>query len=459
MNYSFFSGHRPFKVGMGGLLVVASLQVALAADFLEVYRLAQSSDQTFAAARETLAALEQRLPQARAALLPSIVGYSNETRMQTSTSFNSAEPLGRNVRTWDWTLKLIQPVFRAQHYFAYTEAESIVEQAVANFAQAEQDLILRSAQAYFDVVVAEESILVAEAKLKAMGEQLAIASRGFELGTATVTDVHESRARVDLARAERVAARNELLAKRAELDKVVGEAPRTLSALQARVVAPRPQPDDEQAWVDQARENNPGVRAGRAAYAAAESTVNKNRSDHLPTLDFTSSLGRNYSSANYAIPTDYTTLGRTAVTGLQLTIPIFTGGGTNARVTEAIANRRKALADLEAARRQVATDARQAFAAIANGLAQIEALTSAVESGVVAVKGNQIGYRVGIRINVDVLNAEQQLYASKRDLTKVRYETLLQGLKLKAAAGVLGEEDVLAINALLGPRGAEKVPD
>jgi len=443
---------------MGGLLVVAGLQAAWAADFLEIYRLAQSSDQIFAAARETLAALEQRLPQARAALLPSIVGASNETRTQSSASFDRAEPLGRNVRAWDWTLKLTQPVFRAQYYFAYTEAESIVEQAVANFAQAEQDLILRSAQAYFDVVVAEESILVAEAKLKAMGEQLAIASRGFELGTATVTDVHESRARVDLARAERVEARNELVAKRAELDKVVGEAPRTLSALQARVVAPRPQPDDEQAWVDQARENNPGVRAGRAAYAAAESTVNKNRSDHLPTLDFTSSLGRNYSSGT-AFPADYTTLGRTTVTSLQLTIPIFTGGGTNSKVTEAIANRRKTLADLENARRQAATDARQSFAAIANGLARIEALNSAVESGAVAVKGNQIGYRVGIRINIDVLNAEQQLYASKRDLTKARYETLLQGLKLKASAGVLGEEDVLAINALLGPRGAEGASD
>lgn len=444
---------------MGGLLlVVAGLQAALAADFLEVYRLAQGNDPTFAAARETLAAVEQRLPQARAALLPTIVGTGNDKRTRTSSSFNSAEPLDRNLRTWDWSLKLTQPLFRAQNYFAYTEAESLVEQAVATFAQAEQDLILRSAQAYFDTVVAEESIAVAEAKLKAMGEQLAIASRGFELGAAAVTDVHESRARVDLARAELVAARNELVAKRAELDKVVGEAPRNLFALRAKVVAPRPQPDDEQEWVGQARENNPIVRAGRAAYAAAESTVNKSRSDHLPTLDFTSTLGRNYSSGT-SFPADYTTLGRAAETALQLTIPIFTGGVTNARVTEAIANRRKVLADLEAARRQAAADARQAFAGIASGLAQIEAYNSAVESGAVAVKGNQIGYRVGTRINIDVLNAEQQLYASKRDLTKARYDTLLQGLKLKAAAGVLGEEDVLTVNALLGPRAAEEASD
>lgn len=458
MKFFFFLRRRPFKVGTGGLLVVVGLQVALAADFLEIYRLAQGNDQIFAGARETLAALEQRLPQARAGLLPTIWGESNENRNQTSSSFSGADPLGRNIRSWDWTLKLTQPVFRAQSYFAYTEAESVVEQAVANFAQAEQELILRAAQAYFDVVVAEESISVAEAKLKAMGEQLAIASRGYELGTATVTDVHESRARVDLARADLVAARNELVAKRAELDKVVGDAPRTLFALRADVVAPRPQPDDERAWVDQARENNPAVQAGRAAYSAAESAVNKNRSDHLPTLEFSSSLGRNYVSGT-TFPNDYTTLGRSAITGVKLIIPVFAGGGTNSKVAEAIANCRKTLADLENTRRKAAADARQAFAAVANGLAQIEAMTSAVESGAVAVKGNQIGYRVGIRINVDVLNAEQQLYASKRDLTKVRYETLLQGLKLKAAAGVLGEEDVLAINALLGPRGAEGAPD
>jgi outer membrane protein len=197
------------------------------------------------------------------------------------------------------------------------------------------------------------------------------------------------------------------------------------------------------------------VRARRAALSAAEAAVRKVRSEHLPTLDFTVSTGRNFASGSLTTPSDYTTQARTTVAGVQLTIPIFSGGATNAKVMEAIANRQKTQAGLEAARRQAATDARQSFAGIANGLAQIEALESAVASGTSAVKGNQVGYKLGIRINIDVLNAEQQLYASQRDLSTARYDTLLQGLKLKAAAGVLSEADVEIINRLLGPRQPE----
>lgn len=135
--------------------------------------------------------------------------------------------------------------------------------------------------------------------------------------------------------------------------------------------------------------------------------------------------------------------------GVQFSMPIFSGGATSAKVAEAVAIHYKTRANLEAARRQAGADARQAYAGIANGLAQIEALDSAVESGKNAVKGNQVGYKLGIRINIDVLNAEQQLYTSQRDLTKARYDTLFQGLKLKAAAGVLGEADLGVINGLL----------
>jgi outer membrane protein len=301
-------------------------------------------------------------------------------------------------------------------------------------------------------VVAEDGIAVADAQLRAMGEQLAIATRGFETGTTSVTDVHEAKSRVDLARSQRVTALNELEAKRSELEKVVGQVPDKLSVLRPSVVAPRPEPDDPQAWIGQAKESNPVVRAQRAALAATEATVDKNRAEHLPTLDLTASYGGNYSSGNLTIPADYTTLGKSRTVGIQLNVPIFSGGATDAKIAEALANRYKTRADLEAARRQAGSDARQAYAGIANGRAQIEALDSAVTSGQSAVKGNQAGYRLGIRINIDVLNAEQQLYTSLRDLTKARYDTLFQGLKLKAAAGVLSEEDLAAINGLLAPR-------
>lgn len=435
-----------------GILALATIQLAGAADLLDVYRLAQANDPTFEAARRTLEALQQKLPQARAGLLPVVAVNGNDGLTRANTSFNDTPVPVHDVRAWNWTLQLTQPLLRVQNVFAYSESESLVEQATAQFAQAEQELVLRVGQTYFDVVVAEDGIAVADAQLRAMTEQLAIATRGVEMGTSSVTDVYEARSRVDLARSQRVAALNELEAKRSELEKVVGDVPDKLSVLRPSVVAPRPEPDDAQAWIAQARENNPVVRAQRAALAASEATINKNRAEYLPTLDLTASYGGNYTSGNLTIPSDYTTLGKSKTVGVQLTVPIFSGGATNAKVAEALANRYKTRADLEAARRQAGSDARQAYAGIANGLAQIEALDSAVASGQSAVKGNQVGYKLGIRINIDVLNAEQQLYTSQRDLTKARYDTLFQGLKLKAAAGVLSEEDLVAINSLLAPR-------
>jgi outer membrane protein len=440
---------------LGVLLFIVTFNEACAADLLNVYRLAQANDPTFEAARYSLEALQQKMPQALAGLLPVVATNGNDGRTRANTTFSSTPPLHRDVSAWNWTLQMTQPLIRIQNIYAYSESESLVEQATAQFAQAEQDLVLRVARAYFDVVVAEDGIAVAKAQVTAMGEQLAIATRGYQAGTSAITDVHEAKSRVDLARSQRVVAENELESKRSELEKVIGQWPQQLAVLRPAVVAPRPVPDDPHAWINQAKENNPLVRAQQAALAAAESNVSKNRAEHLPTVDLTASYGANYSSGTLTVPTDYSTQARSKAVGVQVTVPLFSGGGTNAKVAESISNRSKTRADLEAARRQAASDARQAYAGIGNGLAQIEALDSAVLSGQSAVKGNQVGYTLGVRINIDVLNAEQQLYASQRDLTKARYETLFQGLKLKAAAGVLSEEDLSAINTLLGPRVLE----
>jgi len=440
-----------FSVGLLALASILQSNTVNAADLLDVYHLAQANDPTFEAARYTLEAVQQRLPQARAGLLPTLAASGNSGKNRADTTFTDTPTVQRDIRTWNWQLQLSQPLIRVQNVFAYNESASLVEQATVQFAQAEQDLVLRVAQAYFDVVVAEDGIAVADAQVKAMGEQLAIAKRGFQTGTTSVTDVDEAQSRVDLARSQRVAALNELEAKRSELEKVVGQMPDRLSVLKPSVVAPRPVPDDLPAWTAQAKDNNPLVRAQQAALAAAESSISKNRSEHLPTLDLTASYGNSYSSGS-TTPNDYSTLSKSTMVGLQLNIPIYSGGSTNAKVSEAIATRFKTRADLEAARRQAVSDAKQAYAGIANGLAQIEALDSAMVSGQSAVKGNQVGYKLGIRINIDVLNAEQQLYTSQRDLTKARYDTLFQGLKLKAAAGVLTEEDLAAINGMLGTR-------
>lgn len=440
--------HALLAVGLSGVSLSASAE-----DLLEIYRLAQANDPTFEAARFAFEAAQEKIPQARAGLLPALNLNGNSNVTHASSQFTnqiaSSSSVNRDVHAWTWTLQLTQPLIRMQNIYGYRESKSLVDQARAQYTQAEQDLILRVTQAYFDVLVAQESIEVADAQVKSTGEQLALAQHGFEAGTNSITDTHEAKSRSDLARAQRIAALNELDAKHAELEKLVGKPPIKLAGLQPELVIPKPEPDDVKAWADQARENNPAVLAPKAAVIAAEAEVSKNRAEYSPTLDLTASYGNNYSSGNTSTPSDYATRVNSSQLGVQLNFPIFEGGTTHSRVTEAIANKNKAAAELEAAQRQSATDAKKAFEAIVNGLAQIEALDSAVESSKSAVHGNQVGYKLGIHMNIDVLNAEQQLYTAQRDLLKARYDTLFQGFKLKAAAGVLTESDVLEINGLL----------
>jgi outer membrane protein len=436
------------RLAVLSLLMTVSVS-AYSSDLLAVYRLAQGNDPGFESAYYAYEAAREKLPQARAGLLPVVSLTGSDNANKASSQYTNTPFVNRDVHAWTWTVQLTQPLIRVQNLFAYGEAKSLVEAATAQYILAEQNLILHVTQAYFEVMVAKESIDVADGQEKAAGEQLALAKRGYATGVNAVTDVHEAQARADLARSQRIAAINEMEAKRAELEKITGLAPELLLPLRPAVVVPKPQPDDVGSWIAHARENNPAVLAPKAILEAAQDTVNKNRAEHLPTLDLVASYGQNYSSGSLTTPADFATRANPRQLGVQLTVPFFSGGATNSRVTEAIAGMNKAAADLEVARRQAGADARQAYSAIVNGLAQIDALESAVASSKSAVKGNQVGYRLGIHMNIDVLNAEQQLYTARRDLIKARYDTLLAGLKLKAAAGTLDESDVLAVNAML----------
>lgn len=432
---------------------------AMADDLLMVYRRAQEQDPVFETARYALQAAQQKLPQARAGLLPSVNLNGNSGKQQGQVSFSGAPFIDRDVRTKSWTLQLSQPLLRIGNWSAYEQADAQVRQADAQYAQAQQELILRVAQAYFDVLVAKDGVKVVEAQLKAVEQQLVLAKRNFEVGMATITDSHEAKSRFDLSRAQRIAAVNELESKRAELERITGELPVYLAALKKEAVLPSLQPADVQSWVSSARNQHPLVRIQQAAQEVAEQEIAKNRAGHYPTLDFTASYGGTFSSGSLSSPADVETRNRSRQVGLQLSIPIYSGGATNARVKEAAANLYKAKAELESARRQAGTLARQAHAGVNNGQSQIEALISAVASSKSAVDANKIGYRIGTRINIDVLNAEQQLAVAQRDLTKARYETLLQGLRLKAATGILTESDLVTVNHLLNLAGFPESTD
>jgi len=453
---------RFFKSASSGCCVVGSLFIAgfslpaCGADLLDIYRLALRNDPTFEVARYTLKAAEQKYPQAIAGLLPtvSVNGTNNVTRA--ANEFSNSPAVLRDVHAWNWSLQLTQPLIRMQNMYAYDEAKVAIDQAQAQYNLAEQDIILRITQAYFGLLASREGIKVAEAELSATQEQLNLAKQGFETGVAAITDVREGQSRVDLARSHLVTARNELDAKTAELEKIVDDVPEMLAGLGPSVPIPPPQPHDQKYWIDRARENNPAVRAARAGLLVAEATVGKVRAEHTPTLDLVASYGENYSSGSTTMPTDFASKGQTKQIGIQFTVPLFAGGGTRSHVAEAMANKYRAGAELEVAMRQAGTDARMAYAGVVNGLSQVTALESAVESGQSMVKESHAGYELGVYNNYKVLDAEQQYYTSKRDLVKARYETLFQAMKLKAATGTLGEEDLISANALLVSNQPEK---
>lgn len=440
---------NPFRRILLAAVLAAATTGSLAEDLLSIFREAQQRDPTYLAAHHAFAAVEQKQPQARAALLPTVSLSGGNSRQQGQAAFNDGLYEDRDVRNRNWSLQISQPIIRPSAWAAYSQADAQVRQAVAQYAQAGHDLILRVAQVYFDVVLAEESISVADAQHAAVAQQWTLARRNFDVGTVTITDVHEAKSRLDLARAQKIAAVNELSVKQSELEKILGRMPGRLSAVGSAATLPAPEPADVGAWIDLASTHNPLVAIQDAAVESHEHEVARNRAGHAPTLDINASQGSNYASGSLSSPTDIPTRSRSTQVGLQFNIPIWSGGGTEARVVEALANLAKAREDREAARRQAVTLTRQAFSGVINGQAQMEALSSAITSSISAVEASQIGYRIGTRINIDVLNAEQQLYATRRDLAKIKMETLMHGLRLKAAVGALSEADIIAINRLL----------
>ncbi len=423
--------------------------LAHGADLLSVYRDAAAYDAPFAAARAALDAGREKLPQGRAGLLPVIGLTANTTWNDLETTTRSNPPVTRSPQynSNGWTVNLTQPLFRWQNWTAYKQGEIAAGVAEAQFEAARQDLMVRVAQAYFDVLLAQETLATAEAQKQAISEQLAAAKRNFEVGTTTITDTHEAQARYDLAIAAELAARNDLAVKRHALSVLIGKEPDALKTLKPGVQIGRPQPDDLGQWAAAAEANSLAVAQARGALELAEQEIGRQRAGHYPTLDLVATYGR--SGTGFSTTTASGVDTKSSTIGLQLAVPLFAGGAVASKDREAVALRDKARADLDNARRQAAQGARQAYLGVTSGLSQVKAYEAAVTSSQSALESNKLGYDVGVRINIDVLNAQSQLYDTRQKLMKARLDTLMAQLKLKQAAGNLAESDLEAINALL----------
>ncbi|WP_342118006.1 TolC family outer membrane protein [Pseudoduganella sp. OTU4001] len=413
-----------------------------AADLVQVYKQALANDATYASARAALSAGQERTTQGRALLLPT-VGLTGQNLKNDGDATDRTLNLKGDRENYSsvMQLQLTQPLFRWANWESYQQGKLSTAAAEAVFAQEQQNVILRVSQAYFDVLTAQDNLTATQAQKAATTEQLASAKRNFEVGTQTITDTHEAQAAYDLVVAQEFAAQNDLEVKRTALQQIIGQAPGALAPLRTGVTIASPQPATLEPWVAAAEEQNYGVAGAKLNVEIAKREISKQRAGHMPTLDLVAQKTRNSTSGLSLVNNN--------AIGVQWSVPIFNGFAVTSKVRESIALEDKARNDLEASRRLAAQTARQAFLGVNSGLAQVKALEAAEVSSKSALESNKLGYQVGVRINIDVLNAQRQLYTTQKDLSKARYDTIMNGLRLKSAAGSLKEADLEPINALL----------
>ena len=429
---------------IAGLL--ASTGTLAAEDLLAVARAALANDAQFQSARAQREATSEKLPQARAGLLPSLT-------LNGTTQWNDVEiskPVDRSTQynSHNFGFQLTQPLFRWANWVQFEQGKLQVAAADAQLAQARQDTLLRAAQAYFDLLYAQDVLTSIVAQKTAASEQLELARKSFEVGTVTITDVHEAQSRFDLATAQEIAARSDIEVKRHALAVITGRAPDALRGLRSEVAFTLPEPARMEEWVDRAQTESLTVLAQLANQEIANREIERQRAGHYPTVDLVATYGQNKTVITFA-GAPLNNESTTGTVGVQVSVPLFQGLGQESRVRESAHLLDRARAEVDFARRNAAQQARQAWLGVANGIAQTAALRAAQVSSQSSLDANKLGYEVGVRINIDVLNAQQQLYVTRRDLARARYDTLLAQLRLKAAAGQLAEPEIEAVNALL----------
>ncbi len=408
----------------------------------ELYEAARAFDATYLAARAQSQSAEFRVAQSEALLRPSASATAGA-----STAVADAPRVGTgDSNLIQGALNGRYPIFNKANRVTVEQARKTLAVAQADLDSAEQDLIVRVAQTYFDVLAAQDALATAQSTKKATTEQLASARRNFEVGTATITDTREAQARFDLDTAREIAADNDLRAKRIALDQLVGRVGVVPRPLVVPLALPPVTPANPEEWVTQADQLHPTVRRARVGFDVARLETEKARAAEAPTVDAVGSVGLSRASGGSATLPGIT---KQASLGVQLNWPLYTGGSTQNRISETLLLEEKARNDVEAARRGVAQATRVAYFGVQSGTAQVSALEAAESSTKLALEATQLGYRVGVRVNLDVLNAQSQLFQTQRDLAKARYDVLVNSLRLKQAAGVLQPADVELLNRLL----------
>ena len=446
-------------------------------DLMQVYELAKTRDPQYLEAGELrLAALEAK-PQARAALLPQLAAAGGIETRETDGSGTFLQVIDPNpgpgldpqieivnvdqqvsADTWRWQAGLRQTVFRWDQWQRLGRADAVVARAEANYRAAQQDLMLRVSQRYFDVLAAAETLRASEATLEAFTQQLAQAERRFKVGVVTVIDVEEARSARDAAAANTIAAKRSLAVAGELLTELTGELHPELERPGEELPVADAEQRGEQAWVDQAVEQNLGVVAARLGVDVAKRDVKIAQSGYMPTLDLYATTGGFDESATETVTNRNLDLrtrgpadsdGTEDVVGLYVTVPIFTGGATRSRVREQVALHRAARQRLDGSVRAAERATRDSYLSVVADQARVEALRQSVASSRSTLRATERGAEVGTRTNVDVLDARRRVFEAERDYARARYEYLTNVVRLRSAAGTLLPADLEAINKYL----------
>jgi outer membrane protein len=419
-----------------------------AQNLVQMYEAARGYDAGYQSAKAQFDASIAKADQATAGILPTVnaaAGYS-QTQFDNRTGNNIV--IDTSFGTENASISASQPLYRPANLATYEQGRKQVDIAKAQLDAVEQDLIVRVSSAYFDVLSAQDNVFLIREQKKFVAEQLASAKRNFEVGTATITDSREAESRFDLIVSAEIGAENDLRVKRLALEVIVGKAASDPKPLARPVVLPAIPLTDDAFWVQQAEVNNPTLRQARLGVDVAKLETAKAYAGHKPTLDLTANYGNTRYPGGNASSGFYTRTTAGTV-GLVLNVPIFSGFLVQNQVKQTLALEEKAKSDLDGIERNVVQGTRAIFFGVKSGLGQVKALETAEISTKSALESNILGYQVGVRINLDVLNAQAALFVARRDLDLTRYNVLLNSLKLRQAAGTLKPEDLEQINALL----------
>ena len=436
-------------------LALAAALPAAAQSLTDLYGAARGFDASYQSAKAQFDAALAKADQAQAGVLPTVGLSATAAQNNQDVQQPSASSKNYNYSTQTVTLAASQPLYRPANWASYEQGKKSVEAANAQLLAAEQDLMVRVGQAYFDVLASSDNLEFVKRQKAAVAEQLASAQRNFEVGTATITDTREAQARFDLVVAQEIAADNDLRVKLLALRQLVGKQDAAPLAATAAVELPDIGKTDMEQWVGTALSKHPGIRQLEVALDVAKLETSKAQAGHKPTLDLTGSYTSSAAQSNLLTSTPTAVYGNTlanvASIGLSFNLPLYAGNAVQNRVKETLALEAKAQDDLEATRRAVEQGTRTAYFGLQSGLAQVKAYEAAEASSQVALDANKLGYQVGVRINIDVLNAQSQLYDTKAKLAKARYDVLQGGLKLRQAVGTLQTSDLDAVSKLLNP--------